>query len=38
MSDTKRFIILAVLLAVSIGLLIFARTHVDNALINQLKG
>lgn len=37
MTERKRFVILCILLALSIGLLVFVRTHIDNALINQLK-
>lgn len=38
MTDKQRFIILSILLVLSIGLLMFVRTHIDNAFINQLRG
>jgi hypothetical protein len=38
MSEKTRFIILCILLVLSVGLLVFVRTHIDNAFIDQLRG
>lgn len=37
MSEKKRFVLLLVLLALSLALLIYAKTHVGTSFINQLR-
>jgi hypothetical protein len=38
MSEKTRFILLCIVFALSICLLVFVRTHIDNAFIDQLRG
>ena len=37
MNEKKRFFILLILLILSIGLLVYTKTHVGHGLLDQLK-